>query len=36
MVGGEMSGSRSTGRRDSEMPPMSTMIELIIAIMTGR
>ena len=31
-----MSGSRSTGRRVSEMPPIRMMIALIIVIMTGR
>ena len=36
MVGCEMSGSRSTGSRVSEMPPSRMMIALIINIMTGR
>jgi len=35
-VGCEISGSRSTGSRDREMPPMRMTIELIIAIITGR
>ena len=36
IVGRAMSGSRSTGSRDSEMPPSRMTMQLIIAIMTGR